>query len=619
MLISLTEMSLQGRHNAIGIVLIWLMTPLHAQSAERGLGHTEQTLLLDGQPFQIISGEMHPQRIPREYWQHRLKMARAMGLNTVALYVFWNAIEPEPGRFDFSDRNDIAAFVKLAQDEGLHVILRPGPYCCAEWEWGGFPSWLLRTDGIVVRSRDERFLDAAQRYMRRLGEELAPLSHARGGPIIAVQVENEYGSFGDDKVYMGRIHDMIRRAFDDVLLFTVDGPSQLPAGTLPDVFCMVNGDPERDVAVLNKFRPGMPPMVGEFYPGWFDHWGSAHQRRDAAEKAEALEWMLARNYSLNLYMFHGGTSFGFMNGANDGGPGKYQPQTTSYDYDAPLDEAGRPTAKFTAFRELISRHAAAGQSLPPVPATNPIIRIPRFELRESASLEPMLTNPIQAEQPRTMEQLGQSYGFVLYRTTLPAAGAFKLRIDGVRDYALVMLDGKPIGKLDRRLGENELPLQVERAGATLDLLVENCGRINFGRALLHERKGIDGTVLLDGRELRDWTMFSLPMQDLSKLHFGAAEPTGPAFFRGHFELSETGDTFLDTRGWGKGVVWINGHNLGRFWSIGPQQTLYVPGPWLKRGRNEVIVLDLHPKEARSLEGLDAPILDEVPNSAPPKK
>jgi len=601
----------RNRPNTIGIVLICLTTPLIAHSAERGLSYNEKTLLLDGRPLQIISGEMHPQRIPREYWQHRLKMARAMGLNTVAMYVFWNVIEHEPGRFDFSDRNDFAAFVKLAQEEGLHVILRPGPYCCAEWEWGGFPAWLLRTDGIVVRSSDERFLATAEKYMQRLGEELAPLSHARGGPIIAVQVENEYGSFGDDKVYMGRIRDMIRRAFDDVLLFTVDGPSQLPAGTLPDVFCMVNGDPERDVAVLNKFRPGMPPMVGEFYPGWFDHWGAAHQRRDVAEKSKALEWMLARNYSLNIYMFHGGTSFGFMNGANDGGPGKYQPQTTSYDYDAPLDEAGRPTAKFTAFREHITRHLPPGTSLPPIPATNPVIRIPRFEMRETAALEPMVVKPMQSQQPQTMEQLGQSYGFVFYRTTLPAAGSFKLRIDGVKDYALVMLDGRPIGKLDRRLGEKELSLQVDRAGATLDLLVENCGRINFGRALLQERKGIDGSVLLDGRELRDWQMFCLPMDDLSELSFGATETKGPAFYRGHFDLPETGDTFLDTRGWGKGIVWINGRNLGRFWSIGPQQTLYVPGPWLKKGRNEVIVFDLHPSKKRSLEGLDEPILDEV--------
>src|ERR1700690_790876 len=385
--------------------------------------------VLDGRPFQIISGEMHYPRIPREYWRDRLRKARAMGLNTISTYVFWNLHEPKAGTFDFSGQLDVAEFMREAQQEGLHVILRVGPYVCSEWDLGGYPAWLLTDPRMELRSNQENFLLPARDWLMRLGQELAPLQITRGGPIIAVQVENEYGSFGDDSVYMGKIRDFITEAgFSGAMLYTADGPEELPRGTLQGLPVVVNfgpGEAQSAFAALRKFRPTGPMMSGEYWDGWFDHWGEKHNVTDGKQQADELEWMLAKGYSVNLYMFEGGTSFGFMAGANF--EKSYEPDTTSYDYDAPLDEAGQPTPKFFAFRDVIQRHLH-GAALPSLPPQIPAIEIPAIQLNESASLWASVGQPIQSERPITMEAAGQAYGYILYRARVSGPAKAELAV-----------------------------------------------------------------------------------------------------------------------------------------------------------------------------------------------
>ena len=329
-----------------------------ASTPKHGLSVGQGQFLLDGKPFRIVSGEMHYPRIPREYWHERLKMAKAMGLNAVTAYVFWNVHERVPGKYDFGGQYDVAEFVRAAQAEGLYVILRPGPYVCAEWEFGGFPAWLLKDPTTVVRGRDPKYLEPAKRWLHRLGQELAPLQYAHGGPIIAVQVENEYGSFDADHAYMEDIrHTLIDSGFDNALLYTADGADYVTNGSLPDLPVAINfgtGDAPAEFAKLHKLRPQGPFMNGEYWDGWFDHWGDKHNTPDAKKQIADLEWMLGQGYSISLYMFHGGTSFGWMNGAN-WDKGEYQPDVTSYDYDVGLDESGRPTPKYFAFRDLIAK------------------------------------------------------------------------------------------------------------------------------------------------------------------------------------------------------------------------------------------------------------------------
>ena len=598
-------------------VVLRLDSALPAQASPASVQHVGiqgEHFTLDGQPLQIISGEMHYARVPREYWRDRLKKARAMGLNTISTYVFWNAHEPKPGIYDFSGNLDVAEFIRMAQEEGLYVVLRPGPYSCAEWDLGGIPAWLLADPDIVLRSGDEKFLRPAERWLQRLGQELAPLQVTRGGPIIAVQVENEYGSFSDDKAYERRILTALKSAgLGEVLLYTADGADELPAGTLPELHAVVNFGPgaaREEFAKLEKFRPGRPIMSGEYWDGWFDHWGSKHQVTDAEQQTRELDWILGQGYSINLYMFHGGTSFGFMSGAN-WDHDSYEPDVTSYDYDAPVSESGALTEKYFAFRDVIARHRP-GVKIPDPPAASPVIEIPEFRLEEVAELWSNLPHSEAVERPRNMESFGQSYGYILYRTRLKSAAAGDLVLPSLRSYARVYLNSKLVGVLDRRKKQDRIRLEVA-PNDQLNILVEGTGRINFSMELRNERQGLNGTVTLAGQELGAWEIFPLSMEDLTSLRFldsHAASANGPGFYRGHFNLDVIGDTFLDTRGWGKGAVWVNGHALGRFWNVGPQQTLYVPGPWLKKGSNEVVVFTLE-EHALQLRAVREPILDKL--------
>jgi beta-galactosidase len=557
-------------------------------------------------------------------------MAHAMGLNTVCAYLFWNVHEPEPGQFNFSGDADVAAFCRLAQAEGLKVILRPGPYSCAEWDFGGLPYWLLKIPDLKVRTRDPRYLEACRSYLQAVGKQLAPLQITHGGPIIMVQVENEYGSYGSDKQYLGILRDDLKAAGFDVPLFTCDGPSQLKNDTRDDLFCVVNfgGGPEGNFKALRAIRAQGPLMCGEYYPGWFDSWGKPHHTGDTARLVREIGWMLEHNASFSIYMVHGGTSFGFTAGANCP---PFSPQITSYDYDAPISEPGWDTPKYHALRELFLKHLAPGETLPDVPKRNPVIHLPAFDLSETAPLAANLGNlatPKVEDHPKSMESCDQGHGLVLYRTQLPASPPAVLRITEVHDYALVFLNGQKIATLDRRRNQNtaNLPDHSRNATNTLDLLVDTFGHVNYG-GYIHDRKGITEKVeLVAGNQTNElagparWTIFNLPLDppDLTRLKFQPGSTDAPAFYRATFDLAHLGDTFLDFRTWGKGIAWLNGHNLGRFWNIGPSQTLYCPAPWLKPGRNELIVFELNGATQHTVEGLTEPILNQVNEPAAKK-
>ena len=448
----------------------------------------------------------------------------------------------------------------------------------------------------------------ARTWLNRLGKELSSLQIDRGGPIIAIQVENEYGSFGKDHDYVEDIHKAdLDAGFNGALLYTADGGIQIPDGSLPELPAVVNfgtGEAKASFDLLRKYRPNGPFMAGEYWAGWFDHWGEAHQTPDAAVQEREINWMLRQGYSLSLYMFHGGTSFGWMNGANY--DRHYKPDVTSYDYDAALDESGRPTAKFYKLREIIS--AATGKTPPPVPEIAPTGTIPSFTFRSATSLWKHLPAPTLSDQPVTMEQLKQSYGYVLYRTHLVEDGSGDLVISGLHDYAQIYADGVFLGVLDRRLDQSRLSLTL-KSGTQLDILVENSGRINFKPILREERKGILGQVTLAGALLSHWENYSLPMKSPDSLSFSTDPCSGACFYRGGFQIKTPQDSFLDTSGFSKGFVWINGHPLGRVWSIGPQKTLYLPKPWLHKGTNQVIVFDLLGKANPLMSGLSHPILN----------
>jgi beta-galactosidase len=581
--------------------------------------------LRDGKPYQILSGAIHYARVPREDWRDRLQKARAMGLNTVETYVFWNLHEPKPGVFDFSGQLDIAEFVRIAQQEGLNVIVRPGPYVCAEWEAGGYPAWLFADPSMKVRTQDPKFLAAADRYLARVGKELAPLQVNNGGPIIAVQIENEYGSFGSDRVYMEDIHQsLIRAGFGPAggaLFYTSDGADELHNDVLPNILAVINfgpGEAKGEFAKLLKFRPegqgfSGPRMTGEYWDGWFDAYGdNQHVHTDSEQQAREIEWILDQGYSFNLYMFHGGTSFGFMNGANfQGGPNDhYSPQTTSYDYDAALDEAGRPTKKFYLLRDVIQKHT--GVPPPPLPAPQPFIAIPEFPLTETASIWSNLPKATASETPRPMETVGQACGYILYRTELSGPQSGELAIDELRDYAAIYINQKFVATRDHRLAEKPLQLTIPAGHATLDILVENTGRVNFGPHLQDGRAGITDSVTLAGKKLTGWKIYPLPMHSPEGIgHWQPATGSGPAFHRGSFTINTAGNTFLDIEKLGKGFVWVNGHNLGRVWNIGPQRSLFLPASWLKIGRNEVVVFDYTDLPAVSLRGVIDPIWPPV--------
>ena len=597
-----------SRH-VCAFLLMLLGGALRCPAASHQFAIGGNDFLLDGQKLVIISGELHYPRVPRMYWRDRMRKMKAMGLNTLTTYVFWNAHESERGKFDFTGELDVAEFVRTAQEEGLWVILRPGPYVCAEWDLGGYPAWLLRDPGVRLRQNEPKFLAAAAAYMKQVGKRLAPLQVGHGGPILMVQVENEYGSYGSDHVYMEAVRKMIREAGFDGQLYTADGSSakRLEGGTLPDLPAAINfgndEEPATEFANLAKQRPTGPRMCGEFWAGWFDTWGEKHATTPVERAAAALDWMLSRGISVSLYMIHGGTSFGFRAGADF--RKSYMPDTTSYDYDSPIDEAGRLTPKFSALRDVIRRHLPAGTVVPEPPAAGTLIAIPRFEFRESRALAASYGKAVRAAAPLAMEELGQAHGIVVYRTVVKEALGGELELEKVHDYAIVSSGGRVLGTVDRRLDQHAVTVDL-KAGSPLEVLVDTMGHINFGPQIPFDRKGLLAAKL-GGRALEGWEIYGVPLTEPPASGYAAAQAEGPAFYRAGFELTAVGDTYLTTGGWGKGYVWVNGHNLGRYWKVGPQQTVFVPAGWLKAGRNEVIVLDLEPAGKRAMEGVRGPV------------
>ncbi|MFL9484275.1 glycoside hydrolase family 35 protein [Chitinophagaceae bacterium LWZ2-11] len=591
--------------------LLLLQSTLFAQQP----GHTftlgDSSFQLDGHTFQIIAGEIHYPRVPRDAWRQRMKMAKAMGINTIGTYVFWNVNEPEKGVFDFTGNADIAAFVKTAQEEGLWVILRPSPYVCAEWEFGGYPYWLQNEKGLVLRSKDPKYLAEYKKYIDELGKQLSPYLIINGGNILMVQVENEYGSYGSDKEYLAINKKMFIDAGFKGVLYTCDPLKDMPKGKLPGMFAAINGvnKPEILKKQIQANNDGKGPyFVAEWYPAWFDWWGAPHHTVSAERYVGELDAMLSAGFSISMYMFHGGTTRGFMNGSNYYDSSDYQPQISSYDYDAPLNEAGNATDKFMKFRAVIQKHV--NYTLPEVPLPKATIVIPPIQFQSTATVFSILPKPVKAQQPLTFEQLNQAYGYVLYRTKVKAGKSGMLAIKELRDYGIVFVNGKKQGVVDRMKKIDSLPVTLSAGENTIDILVENLGRVNFGPNLLKNNKGITEKVLLNGKALEGWEMYSLPMKNVSAGAYNNKEMQDvPSIKKATFTLNETGDTYFDMRNWGKGCVWINGHNLGRYWEKGPQQTIYVPAEWLKKGENEVAVFEMLKPNEQTLKSLDKPILD----------
>ncbi len=590
-----------------------LLSAAPATAADTTFEIGEKEFLLDGERFQMRCGEIHFARVPREYWRHRLQLCKAMGLNTVCAYLFWNFHEFEEGKFDWSGRRDAVEFCKLAQEEGLWVVLRPGPYACAEWDGGGLPWWLLKNDDIALRSRDPKFIEASKRWLTEVGRVLGPQQVTHGGPILMAQVENEYGFYGKDAKYMDELRQVMLDAGFDIPLFACNPRGNLRNGYLDDLFSVVNfgSDPAGAFASLREIQKDGPLVCGEFYPGWFDTWGAPHHFGNLDQNLADLEYMLKEGASFSIYMAHGGTSFGMWAGADR----PFKPDTSSYDYDAPISEAGWIGEKFDKTRALMKRYLLPGETLPDPPAPMPVITVPEFEFTQAAAVYDNLPKPAMTDAPQVMEKYDQGHGTMLYRTKIPAGPASPLEIAQVHDFAWIRVDGKEVGVMDRRSRRFKVVLPAREKEAILDILVHTMGHVNFGKEI-HDRKGIQGAVKLDGKEVAGpWGVYRLPLDDaqLASLKWqpAAAAGDGPKFWRATVSLEKAADTFLDLRSWGKGVIWVNGQCLARYWNIGPTQTAYIPGPWLKEGENEIVILDLVGPEKPVSSGLETPILNEL--------
>jgi len=622
----------------ISVCIVLWMAFQHFKSLpieKRVLRTEKRQFFLEGKPFRILSGAIHYFRVVPEYWKDRLLKLKAMGLNTVETYVPWNLHEEVKEQFNFDGNLDIVHFIKVAQSVGLFVIIRPGPYICAEWDLGGLPSWLLRDPKMKLRSMYPPYIRAVGNYFNKLLPILAPLQYSRGGPIIAFQVENEYGSFGKHDLsaeYMAHMRDLMMANGLTELLFTSDGIKQMEAEYYPEISGVLKtaNFQNNETIYLNRLgelQPDKPLMVAEFWPGWFDHWGEQHHKMEVEKVVKRVSNILKAGASINFYMFHGGTNFGFMNGANHyRDEFRYSPTVTSYDYDAPLSEAGDITEKFKALKTVIAEYNPDAHA--PIPFKDQHERatyedVEMQHVQQLGDLLPLFGPPVETENVMPMEELpinndgGQGYGFILYQTELDSAPE-EIIVHNVSDRAQVFLDLELIHTIDamkvdkqsideEELWEVKIRPEGDRKGSRqiqLDILVENLGRVNFLQHINSQRKGLLGDVQIDGRKQTKWKIY--PM-DFKKNFFDKLNeqsewrkitegnlPSVPSLYKGTFGITgEPKDTFLHMKGWTKGVVFINGHNLGRYWEIGPQETLYLPSPWLRKGVNELLIFELH--------------------------
>ncbi len=573
---------------------------------------------IEGKPFQIYSGAMHYFRVPREYWEDRLLKLKAAGFNTVETYTCWNLHEPKPGVFDFSGMLDIAEFLRIAQKAGLYAIVRPGPYICAEWDFGGFPAWLLKDKNMRLRCNYAPYLDCVRRYYMALGEQISGLLEKNGGNIIAMQVENEYGSYGNDKQYLQAIREIMAQAGMDSFLFTSDGDCDwmLSGGGLPDVLKVMNFGSRAKVLLkkLDGHQKNMPHMCGEFWCGWFDHWGDSHHTRPAAQIEKEIGDFLSMDASFNMYMFHGGTNFGFTAGANFGKC--FEPTVTSYDYSAPLTEWGAYTPTYHAIRKLLcEKQGIEPGVLPPEPKLQYVGEV---RLTETAGLFENLPNIAEkhySAAPESMEHFGQNFGYILYSTVIrgkyePA----KLQVEGVHDNAYLFIDGV----LKKTYYRHENPKMENGDGFTyllggfkgekrVDILVDAMGRVNYGKHL-YDRKGIS-RVMLGNQLLFDFDVYTIPLDNTDRVQYGDTTKKYPRFLKGTFKAAADADCFVDMTGFKKGCVFVNGFNLGRYWEAGPQVSLYIPKGLLK-AENELVVFEQEGTDRDFVEITDTPKLDK---------
>lgn len=568
---------------------------------------------LGGEPFRVISGAIHYFRVPREYWRDRLIKLKACGFNTVETYVAWNMHEPREGEFDYSDMLDIEDFLTTAAELGLYAIVRPGPYICSEWEFGGLPWWLLKNDGIRLRCMDTDYIAAVDRFFDSLIPRIAAHQITEGGNVILVQVENEYGSYGDDSEYIRYLADGLRRRGINVPLFTSDGTNKqmLTGGTVPEIFKTANfgSRAEEQFAALREYQPDGPLMCTEFWNGWFDHWTEEHHHRPGDDAAASLDDILAHGGNVSAYMFHGGTNFGFMNGANCFD--KYEPTVSSYDDDAPVNECGDLTDKYFRFREVISKYAPIPDIELPAPVKKK--KYGKFEFtacRRLFDCLDKLSAPVETVCPLPMEKLGQGYGFILYRAEVRGPRETQnVRIQEPRDRAYIYKNDELLGVQYRNDREPAVSTDIPAEGATLSVLVENMGRVNYG-AYLRDPKGVTEGIGFGWNFIYHWQTYPLPLDDLSAVDFIEQKPvfdSTPLLLRAEIDIDECCDTFVKLPGFKKGLIFINGRALSRYWEVGPQRSAYLPAPFLKKGKNELIVLEL--------EGFDeaSVILDDEPD------
>lgn len=590
----------------------------------------------NGKETPILSGEMHYSRIPHQYWRHRLQMMKGMGLNTVATYVFWNWHETEPGKWDFTGDKDLAQYIRIAGEEGMMVILRPGPYVCAEWEFGGYPWWLQNVPGMEIRRDNPEFLKYTKAYIERLYKEVGDLQCTKGGPIIMVQCENEFGSYvaqrkdiplSEHRAYNAKIKQQLADAGFEVPLFTSDGSWLFEGGTTEGALPTANG--ESDIAnlkkVVNEYHDGKGPyMVAEFYPGWLSHWAEPFPQVSASEIARQTEDYLKNDVCFNFYMVHGGTNFGFTSGANYDKKRDIQPDLTSYDYDAPISEAGWVTPKYDSIRNVIKRYVK--YDVPEAPAPYPVIEIPSIKLNKVANVLDYAEGltPVTDNTPLTFEQLNQGYGYVLYTRHFNQPISGTLEIPGLRDYAVIYIDGEQVGVLNRNTQTYSMDIDVP-FNSTLQILVENMGRINYGSEIVHNTKGIISPVTIGGKEITgNWNMYKLPMDKAPEIsgwkgNISTSNTANlaklknvPVVYEGSFTLDDAGDTFIDMESWGKGIIFVNGINIGRYWNVGPQQTLYIPGVWLNKGENKIVIFEqLNDNPATEVKTVKQPVLTNL--------
>lgn len=584
--------------------------------------------LLDGKPYRIYGGEMHYARIPREYWRHRIQMAHAMGCNTLSIYVFWNYHETDPGVWDWkSDNHDLRAFIELAKEEGMYIVLRPGPYTCAEWDFGGFPYWYA---GTRVRTSDPTFLDSCRTYLKEVYKQVDGLFVEQGGNIIMTQVENEYGSFSFDmqmkvshrqrRMYMEKLADIFREVGFSHTLFTCDG-GIIPVinfarlGHIKGLFPGTNDSKFLGTAhhtVRRFYSKQGPYYIPEEYAGWFTHWGDEHVfHRDVEKYKKHVEDLLRTDFSFCYYMVHGGTNFGFWSGANHRSQNDVWPVITSYDYGAPIGEAGNRTPLYDSLRAVYQRHT--GEILPEVPAP-----VRRMHI-DSIPLEPVrssiIVSPDRYDMP-TMEAAERPFGYMMYWKVFDKAIDGVLSLEGLRDYAQIFVDDSIIATVDRNMPAAQVLRKVKVSipgGGRLKVIVENMGRINFGKKLWDDHKGMTKALKINGKAIAGWSSHQI-IDYVASADFQGSDskvpfkPNGLNCYGGTFSLNDTADTWLDMHGFGKGVVVVNGHNLGRYWEVGPQYSLYVPGVWLRKGENHISILDaLGHKQQYYITATDHPV------------